>query len=107
MRKLLSLFMAVMLALCADAAAIKLADGRTLTYTSQTEPILYNSYRVTVLIDESVDYNVWGEVILMYQGRTVESKPLFIKAGQTSCDVDFEGLDNGVRYRIVVKVKNK
>ena len=106
MRKLL-LFMAMVFALCADAATIRLADGRTVTCADQTETILYNTYRVTVLIDEAVDYNVWGEVKLMSQGKTVKSKPLFIPAGQTSCDVDFEGLDNGIRYRIVVKVNNK
>ncbi len=106
MRKLL-LFMAMMCASYASADVIKLADGRTVTCADQTETILYNSYRVTVWIDEAVDYNVWGEVKLMSQGKTVKSKPLFITAGQTSCDVDFEGLNNGIRYRIVVKVNNK
>lgn len=106
MRKFL-LCLAAAFALCAQSAVIKLADGRLLTYDSQTETVQYNSYRVTVLIDESVDYNVWGEVILRSQGKTIKSKPLFISAGQTSCDVDFEGLDNGIRYSVVVKVNNK
>lgn len=106
MRKLL-LFMAMACALCINAGTISLPDGRTLSYDSQTETVLYNSYRVTVLIDESVNYNVWGEVKLMSQGKTVSSKPLFISAGQTSCDVAFDGLENGIRYRIVVKVNNK
>lgn len=106
MRFLLSII-SLVCALSISAGMIKIGNDNALTWDDQTESIQYNNYRVVVRLNKAVNYNVWGEVTLTYQGRTIQTKPLFISAGETSGHAGFENLDNGRRYTIVVKINNK
>lgn len=77
----------------------RLANGVVAMWQDTTQPILYNSYRVTVSLSERCNYDIYGTVYLGNQ-----SKSFSIPAGSKSGFADFENLDNGRRYSISVSI---
>lgn len=107
MKKLILLLL-LCVSLAASAGRCDLADGSTSAYWSDTtETIIYNSYRVEVKLTDTYSKNVWGDVTLFYNGKKVDSRPFMINSGDMRADVDFDNLQNGVRYEVRVNVRGK
>lgn len=107
MKRLILLF-SVILAVSAYCGNKTLKDKTYIYWDDSTETIQYNSYRVYVKMTDTSNQNVFGGVYLYdTNGKCVGDKNLFIPAGEMSGYVDFEGLSNGIRYRIKVKINNE
>lgn len=106
--KRILLILSVILAFSAFAGQKNLKDGTSVYWDDSTTTINYNSYRVTVHLTKATNQNVFGSVILYdCNGKRAGDKNLFISAGEKSANVDFDGLNNGVRYQIQVTINNQ